>query len=86
MKFKKYININGIRNPKIIEYNKNLILIGSKVYEEIENKKKYLLYNNLLTNNFEIIDNSEKLLNFEYIEKDFDSNMNISCWIRDIYY
>lgn len=86
IKFKKYININGIRNPKIIEYNKNLILIGSKVYQEINNKKKYLLYSYLLNNNFEIIDNSEKLLNFEYIEKDFESNMNISCWIRDIYY
>ena len=83
--FIKYININGLRNPKIIQLNENLILIGSKVYQEIENKKKYLLYSYLLTNDFEIIKNSEKLLDFKTVEEDFESNINNSCWIRDIY-
>jgi hypothetical protein len=83
--FIKYININGLRNPKIIQFNENLILIGSKVYQEIENKKKYLLYSYLLTNDFEIIKNSEKLLDFKTVEEDFESNINNSCWIRDIY-
>ena len=83
--FIKYININGLRNPKIIQFNEKLILIGSKVYQEVENKKKYLLYSYLLNNDFEINKNSEKILDFKTIEEDFESNINNSCWIRDIY-
>lgn len=83
--FIKYININGLRNPKIIQFNEKLILIGSKVYQEVENKKKYLLYSYLLNKDFEINKNSEKLLDFYNIEQDFEFNINSSCWIRDIY-
>lgn len=83
--FIKYINSNGLRNPKIIQLNENLILIGSKLYDEIENKKKYLLYSYLLNNNFEIVNHSERLLDFYNIEEDFQININSSCWIRDIY-
>ena len=56
--FYKKININGLRNSKIIEYNNNLILIGSKVYYENNDFKKYLLYSYILNENFEIIKNS----------------------------
>ena len=83
--FIKELNINGLRNPKIIQLNENLILIGSKVYQEVENKKKYLLYSYLLNKDFEINKNSEKLLDFYNIEQDFEFNINSSCWIRDIY-
>jgi len=84
-KYYKNININGIRNIKIIQFNNNLIIIGSKVYNEINNKKKYLLYSYLINENFEIIDNSENILNFENIMHDYKNNIYISCWLRDIY-
>jgi len=85
-KYYKNININSLRNPKIIEFNKNLIIIGSKIYEEIAEKKKYLLYSYLINENFEIIENSENILNFENIINNYKENIDISCWLRDIYY
>lgn len=83
--FVKEININSLRNPKIINYKKNLILIGSKIYQENENKKKYLLFSYILDENFNLINDTEKILNFENIEKNSTKDINISCWIRDIY-
>jgi len=84
-KYLKEININ-LRNPKVIEFNNNnIIVIGSKIYNEIENKKKYLLYSYLLNENFNIIENSENILNFKNIIYDYKDNINISCWVRDIY-
>lgn len=84
--FHKYIKINCLRNPKAIQYKDKLILIGSKIYDEEENKKKYLLYSYLLDNEFNIIENTENILNFKNIIKEYKIDINISCWIRDIYY
>lgn len=84
-KFLKYININGLRNPKAIQYKDNVILIGSKVYMEQENKKKYLLYSYLLNDELNVIENTENILNFENILPEYKRNIDISCWIRDIY-
>ena len=83
-KYLKEVNIN-LRNPKVIEFNNNIIVIGSKVYDEIENKKKYLLYSYLLNENFNIIENSENILDFKNIIYDYKDNIDISCWLRDIY-
>jgi hypothetical protein len=84
--FHKYIKINGLRNPKAIQYKDKLILIGSKLYDEEENKKKYLLYSYLLDNEFNLINDTENILNLENIIQEYKININISCWIRDIYY
>jgi hypothetical protein len=83
--FKKEISINGIRNPKCIEYDNKIIIIGSKVYYENDKIKKYLLYKYFLDENFNIINNSENVLNFSNIQFDYFDNTNISSWIRDLY-
>ena len=85
-RFYKNIEIYNIRNPKCIKYQNNLIMIGSKVYEELNEQKKYLLNSYKFDENFEIIEKSENILNFENIVSEYKIDINISCWIRDLYF
>lgn len=79
------IKIKGLRFLKIQKYNNQFILIASKLYKNENNIKKYALYRYLLNNNFELIDNSELLLNFLDIEDDYLNNLYNSLWCRSIY-
>lgn len=83
--FYKEVQLDKIRNVKITRFNDYYIMIGSKVYREKNGKKKYLLYSYLTDDNFDIIEKSENILNFENIMVDYQDNIDISCWIRDIY-
>jgi len=81
----KKINIHGLRNPKLIQFGTKIIIIGSKEYCSLKDKKKYLLYSYLLDENINLLEGTENILNFENIETDYKVNINISSWIRDIY-
>jgi len=84
-KYYKEVQLSGIRNVKITRFNDCYIMIGSKVYHEKNGKKKYLLYSYQTDNEFDIIENSENILNFESIVTDYKENIDISCWVRDVY-
>lgn len=75
----------GLRFLKIHNFNNQFILIASKLYKNENNIKKYVLYKYFLNNNFEIIDNSELLLNLLDIEDDYLNNLYKSLWCRNIY-
>lgn len=79
------INIKNLRFIKIIEFNNQFILIGSKLYQHNDNIKKYTLYKYLLDDNFELISDSEEILNFSNIENDYLNNIYKSLWCRNIY-
>ena len=76
---------NGLRFIKIIEFNSNLICICSKLHIEKENIKKYIIYSYLLDENFKILEDTEKILNFENIDINYLDDLYISLWIRDLY-
>jgi hypothetical protein len=79
------INLNGLRFIKIVNNKNKLICIGSKLYMENKNIKKYTLYYYELNENLEIIENSESLLDFKNIEINYLNDLYISLWIRDFY-
>jgi len=85
LNFYNKININGLRFSKVINFNNNFIIIGSKLYNEEKLIKKYILYSYLLNNDLEIIDNSENLLNLININNKYLDDINISLWLRDLY-
>lgn len=85
-KFHKQIDLNGCRNPKIIEWNENqLIMVSSKKVKEEQGKIKYLLFKDILDENMEVIFISSFPLNLENIINGYLENMNISVWIRNLY-
>jgi hypothetical protein len=84
--FFKKIPINGLRNPRIIKFQENLILIGSHVYTQKNSIKKYVLMSYLLDKRMNIIDNSKKILNFKNIEESYLDDINTSIWLRDLYF
>ena len=79
------IKLNGLRFGRIIRLNEEFILIGSKLYEKKSNIDKYTLYLYKLNENFEIIKNSETLLNLENIVNDHLTDLYTSLWLRDFY-
>jgi len=79
------IDINGLRFIKILNNKNKLICLGSKVYIEENDIKKYTLYYYELNNNLEIIKNSEILLDFKNIQEDYLKDLYTSLWIRDLY-
>jgi hypothetical protein len=83
--YDKLIPITGLRNPKCIEYNENIIILGSKVYAKEDEKLKYMIYSYKLNEEFSLIENSENLINLKHIMNDYIDDINISSWIRDIY-
>ena len=85
LKFHNKININGLRFSKIVKFNNNFIIIGSKLFKEEVFTKKYILYSYLLNDNFKIIENSENLLNLINIDNKYLNDINISLWLRDLY-
>jgi hypothetical protein len=79
------INIIGLRNPKCIQYKENIMMIGSKLYLQEDNKLKYMLYSYQLNEELKLIVNTEKFINLNHIINDYDENINKSSWIRDMY-
>ena len=80
--FEKEININGLRYPKIIQYNNKLLLFGSKKFNQLNDIAKYLIYLYELDTNFNIL--SENLLDLSHIINNYKQDINISYWIRNI--
>lgn len=86
-KFHKRLNLRGCRNPKIIEFNDNtLVMISSKQFKREQNKLKYLLYKDVLDSNMELKEGCSKLLDLESIIKDYKIDINISVWLRNLYF
>lgn len=87
--FNNKIELSGLRFIKIEKFKNNYICVGSKLYiEDIIGGsiiKKYVLYSYFLNHNLEIIENSEKILNFTNIDKTYLTDLYTSLWIRDIY-
>jgi hypothetical protein len=83
--FNKNLNINSLRFIKLINYKKNIICIGSRVYIDNDNIKKYLLYSYIINDDLDIILNSERLLDFINIDDKYLSDLYTSLWIRDLY-
>lgn len=84
--FFKKIPINGLRNPRIIKFQDNFILIASKIYTQEKNIKKYVLVSHLLDKEMNVIDNSKKILNFKNIDINYLSDIYTSIWLRDLYF
>jgi hypothetical protein len=83
--YDKLIPITGLRNAKCIQYNENIMIIGSNVYKKEDEKLKYMIYSYKLNEEFNLIENTENLINLKHIINDYTDNINISSWIRDIY-
>jgi len=81
LNFIKKLNICSLRNPKIIKIKDKYIIIGSSVYEKNNDKIKYILYYYILNDTLEIF-KDKKILNIDQKI----NNINISLWLRDIYY
>jgi hypothetical protein len=79
------LNIKGLRFLKIIQFKNQNILIASKIYKIENNIKKYTLYKYLLTKDYQLIENSEKLLDFYNIENDYLIDLYKSLWCRNIF-
>ena len=78
------LNIKGLRFLKIIYFKNQNILIASKLYKSENNIKKYILYKYLLTNDNQLINDSETLLDFYNIENDYLIDLYTSLWCRNI--
>ena len=78
------LNIKGLRFLKIIYFKNQNILIVSKLYKNENNIKKYILYKYLLTNDYQLINDSEILLDFHNIEDDYLTDLYKSLWCRNI--
>jgi hypothetical protein len=78
------LNIKGLRFLKIIYFKNQNILIASKLYKSENNIKKYILYKYLLTNDNQLINDSETLLDFYNIENDYLIDLYKSLWCRNI--
>lgn len=83
--FYKTIHIKGLRFPKIIIKDNTIYLFGGILRKEQNDVKKYTTVLYKLNNNFEIIEKSKKLLNFENFIKTSFEDLFISYWLRDIY-
>jgi len=83
-KFLHKLNIKGLRFLKIIYFKNQNILIASKLYKTENNIKKYVLYKYLLNNDYQLINDSEILLDFHNIEDDYLTDLYKSLWCRNI--
>lgn len=79
----KDVNINGLRFPKILNYNNKNYILGSFKYNNINDKIKYLINCNEFNENFNII-NNKLILDLSFIDKNYFTDINISSWLRDI--
>lgn len=79
----KKINIHGLRYPKIINFNSKVFLLGSRKYKQEGVITKYSIYLSELDNNLNLIEKSSKFLKINGLN--YLNNINISCWLRDIY-
>ena len=82
--FVKSLDLCGLRFPKIIQYNNNLLLFAGTQIAECGTIKKYGTTYYAIDNNFTINNNTKKILNFDSIVKNSFSDLYISYWLRDI--
>lgn len=79
----KDVNIKGLRLPKIIiNYNDKNYILGSYIYNNVENKIKYLINYAEIDNNFNFLTKLYKL-NLTFLEINYFKDINISSWLRD---
>jgi hypothetical protein len=87
LSFYKEIELIGIRYPKI-QYNENthkLYLFGGKCHQKEGSIAKYIPYQYELTDNFEIVAGSERILDLSKIEPNYLTDVYKSIWFRSIY-
>ena len=84
--FYKNIPVNGLRNPRIINFQENFILLGSSLYKQENKVKKYVLVSYLLDNQFNVINNTKNILDFKNIDEIYLDDIYTSIWLRDLYH
>lgn len=84
-RIKKKLSIFKYRFPKIIEFNEELYLFGSKIEKSDNNINKYLINFVKLSNDFNIISETEKKIDFNNLINEYFNDLNISSWLRNIY-
>lgn len=82
--FNKYMNLKGLRYPKIFILDK-IFLFGSHKYKNYNNKVKYLINKYELDKQLNVILDSKFILDLSMIIDKYFEDINISSWLRNIY-